>query len=51
MRRLGLAVLSGVLGLGLWAAAASPAPAQDYSMGRFCYYPYYYFPHSYWPTQ
>ncbi len=51
MRRLGLAVLSGVLGLGLWAAAASPAPAQDYSMGRFFYYPYYYFPHSYWPTQ
>jgi hypothetical protein len=51
MRRLTLAVLSGVLGVGLWAGSASPAQAQDYCMGRFFYYPYYYYPHSYWPTQ
>jgi hypothetical protein len=51
MRRLTLAVLSGVLGLGLWAGSAGSAHAQDYSMGRFFYYPYYYYPHNYWPTQ
>ncbi len=50
MRRELLVLLAGVLGLGLWAASAAPARAQDYQMGRFFYYPYYYFPASYWPT-
>jgi hypothetical protein len=50
MRRLALALVAAVLGVGLWSASAAPARAQDYSMGRFFYYPYYYFPHSYWPA-
>jgi hypothetical protein len=49
MRRLWLALLAGVLGLGLWAESATPAHAQDYTMGKFFYYPYYYFPANYWP--
>jgi len=44
-----LAVLA-VTGLGL---AAAPARAQqvDPTLGRFFYYPYYYFPANYWPSQ
>jgi hypothetical protein len=49
MRRLRLAVLAGLLGLGLWAALPAPVRAADYSMGNYFYYPYYYFPHNYWP--
>ena len=50
VRRMYLAVLAGLLGLGLWSGSAPTASAQDYNMGRFFYYPYYYFPHSYWPV-
>jgi hypothetical protein len=51
-RRLSLAVAAGVLALALGSAA--PARAQSYGqpytpLNRFSYYPYYYFPHSYWP--
>jgi hypothetical protein len=49
MRRLRLALLAGLVGLGLYSAAAAPARAADYSMGNYFYYPYYYFPHNYWP--
>ncbi len=50
MRRMRLAIAGGLLALGLWLAAPSPAMAQDYNMDRFFYYPYYYFPHNYWPS-
>ena len=50
MRRVLLGLFGGVLGLGLWAGAPSPAPANPPSIGNYFYYPYYYFPHSYWPT-
>jgi hypothetical protein len=52
-RRLSLALFAGALVLALgWAA---PARAQGYPppytpLNRFSYYPYYYFPHNYWPT-
>jgi hypothetical protein len=52
-RRLSLALFAGVLALAVWPA--SPARAQSYGpsytpLSRYSYYPYYYFPHSYWPT-
>jgi hypothetical protein len=50
-RRLSLALFAGVLTLVL----GSTARAQSYGptttpLSRYSYYPYYYFPHSYWPT-
>jgi hypothetical protein len=50
LRRWHLALLAGLMGLGVWLGAPGSARAQDYDMGRFFYYPYYYFPHSYWPS-
>jgi hypothetical protein len=57
MRRLCLALLGGVLGLGLWAGSPTSARAQfpqpgqaQPQLGKYFYYPYYYFPHSYWPN-
>lgn len=50
MRRICLAVLAGVLGLGLWSATVAPAQAQA-PLSRYYYYPHYYYPHNYWPTQ
>jgi hypothetical protein len=50
LRRLRLAMLAGLVGLGMWLASPGSTQAQDYDMGRFFYYPYYYFPHSYWPS-
>ena len=44
-------ILGSVLGLGLWMGVSTPARAADESLDRFFYYPYYYFPHSYRPSQ
>ena len=43
--RLGFAALA----LALWAGSAHTASAQEPPLPRMSYYPYYYFPHSYWP--
>jgi len=53
MRRTGLMLFAGIVGLSLWVGSATPAHAQspDTSLNRFFYYPYYYFPHNYWPQQ
>lgn len=50
LRRMRLPLLAGLLALGLWLAVPSQASAQDYNLGRMFYYPYHYFPHSYWPS-
>ena len=47
MRRTHWLAMAAVLLLGL--TTPGTASAQDYNMGRMFYYPYYYFPHSYWP--
>jgi hypothetical protein len=48
------------LGMGFWAAESGSVRAQEPGetppilsapLNRFSYYPYYYFPHDYWPTQ
>ncbi len=53
------ALLAAVAGLGLWLGTAAPARAQFYQappqpayapMDKFWYYPYYTFPHNYWPA-
>ena len=49
MRRTHWLALAAVLLLGL--AGPNAARAQDWNMGRMAYYPYYYFPHNYWPQQ
>jgi hypothetical protein len=49
-RRIHLLLVTGLLGLGLWLGSPAPAQAQNYNMDRFFYYPYYFFPHSYWPS-
>lgn len=43
------ALLALALGAGMWMGSAAPAEAQQYNLTKFSYYPYYYFPHSYWP--
>jgi hypothetical protein len=45
--------MAGAIGLGLWLGSATPARAQAPAppLDRHFYYPYYYFPHNYWPTQ
>ena len=48
MRRWLVGLAAGVLWLALGAATNS-AHAADPGIGRFNYYPYYYFPHNYWP--
>jgi hypothetical protein len=52
MRRLPIILAAG-LSLGLWFC--TPVDAQQagppaYNLNRFYYYPYYFFPHNYWPT-
>ena len=44
------AVLAVVAGVALWGGTASKAAADGPPLPRFSYYPYYYFPHSYWPV-
>lgn len=41
--------LPGLALLAVMALMPSRALAQDYNMGRMYYYPYYNFPHNYWP--
>ena len=43
-----LAVTAGVFAV--LAGGAGSASAQEPPMPRMSYYPYYYFPHSYWPA-
>lgn len=50
MRRPLAALLTLAIGLGTWLVPATPAQAQQYNLTKFSYYPYYYFPHSYWPV-
>ena len=50
MIRQGLILLSwSLVGVGLWSACAGRVQAQD--VDRMYRYPYYYYPHNYWPTQ
>ena len=52
MLRRGLpALLTAVLGVGIWSMAVQPAAAEGVPLNRYYYYPYYYFPHNYWPAQ
>lgn len=47
-------LLAGALGVVLWSAGTAPAHAQSPSCPdcqRFFHYPFYYFPHNYWPSQ
>src|SRR5579883_1913173 len=44
-----LAVVA-IAAAGWLATATAPAKAQDPPLGRMFYYPYYYFPHNYWPA-
>jgi hypothetical protein len=48
MRRIVLAAAAAMLGAALWSAA-TPARADNTSIGNYFYYPYYYFPANYWP--
>ncbi|MBL8794568.1 MAG: hypothetical protein JNM56_11735 [Planctomycetia bacterium] len=50
LRRRILPLLALVVGLGVFAADAQPARAQQYNLNPFWYYPYYYFPHNFWPV-
>jgi len=53
MRRWILVILAAGMSLSLWfctpADAQQPGPPA-YNLNRFYYYPYYFFPHNYWPT-
>jgi hypothetical protein len=53
LRRLGLTLTVGLFGLWVWVGDVSPARAQGSgpALDKMFYYPYYYFPHDYWPTQ
>jgi hypothetical protein len=55
MRRGTLVVSAAVLTAFLWLSSTNEARAQNgpqtAPLDRFAYYPYYYFPHDYWPTQ
>ena len=42
-------LLAGIVGLVFWSGA-TPARAQGLDPNRFIHYPYYYFPHNYWPS-
>ena len=48
MKKSWLARLAGVAAVAvIWAGSSSAA---EPPLPRYSYYPYYYFPHSYWPT-
>jgi hypothetical protein len=40
----------GLLAIAFAWAGNNPVSAGEPPLPRFAYYPYYYFPHSYWPT-
>ncbi|HLN28306.1 MAG TPA: hypothetical protein VK395_11225 [Gemmataceae bacterium] len=44
-------LLLGGLALGACMVVARPAHAQGFDPNRFTHYPYYFFPHNYWPSQ
>ena len=46
-----LLVVAGVVALFVGASASAKAGGNDPPLPRHFYYPYYYFPHSYWPAQ
>ncbi|QEL20175.1 hypothetical protein [Limnoglobus roseus] len=46
-----LKVLAVALAVGAWASSPGAAKAGEPPLPRMSYYPYYYFPHSYWPAQ
>ena len=50
LRRLKSGVLAAALALAVLGATATPAAADQPPLPRFSYYPYYYFPHNYWPN-
>jgi hypothetical protein len=49
LRRLLPTLLTAILGFVCWNSAR-PASAQELAPSRFFHYPYYYFPHNYWPS-
>ena len=49
LRRWFPTLLAGVVAAELWLAATTPAKAQGVDPNRFYHYPYYFFPHNYWP--
>jgi hypothetical protein len=49
-RRLMPPLLAATLGLGLGFAAVGPAQAQFQDPSRLIHYPYFYYPHNYWPA-
>jgi len=50
MRRVCQLLAAAVFALALWLGSSTPAHAQSADVGRFYYYPYYFFPHNYWPA-
>ena len=44
-------IVVGVLLIVSWLAVPATSHAQDYNLNRMFYYPYYNFPHNYWPQQ
>lgn len=46
-----LKAMAVALAVGAWASLPTVATAGDPPLPRMSYYPYYYFPHSYWPAQ
>jgi hypothetical protein len=50
-RRWFAAALVGGLACALGLADTKPVQAQFQEPSRFFYYPYYHFPHNYWPSQ
>src|SRR4051794_6736210 len=50
LRRMRKALVVGLALAGLWLCSPGRASAQDYNLGRMFYYPYFYFPHNYWPV-
>jgi hypothetical protein len=50
MKRWLPAVFAVAAGFAMWGGAPATAKADNPPLPRFAYYPYYYFPHSYWPT-
>jgi hypothetical protein len=51
MARRWILTCAGILILGVGLGSAAPARAENLQMDRGFYYPYYYFPHNYWPSQ